>query len=116
MDKKHFITAIVFTLALSSLAYAKLGDMVFGDKAGSLKKAKMAPAVFPHGRHEDLYKCPDCHPKLFKDKRGTNDINMKRNMGGEFCGAPDCHNSPNAFPLYECKKCHIDKKGLAKGK
>ena len=116
MDKKHLIIAIAIILTSSSLAYAKFGDMVFDDKAGSLKKAKMPAAVFPHDRHEDLYKCPDCHPKLFKDKRGANDINMKLNMTGKFCGAPNCHNSPKAFPLYECKKCHIDKKGLAKGK
>lgn len=111
MSKEYLIIAITLILASSSVVYAKLGDMVFDDKAGSLKKAGMAPAVFPHDRHEDIYKCNDCHPKLFKDKRGANDINMRKNMTGQFCGAPDCHNSPKAFPLYECKKCHIEKKG-----
>lgn len=116
MGKKYAAIWIIALLTVPSFAYAKFGNIVFDDKAGSLKKGGMAPAVFPHDLHEARYKCNDCHPKLFIDKRGANDINMKKNMTGQFCGAPDCHNSPKAFPLYECKKCHMEKKGLAKGK
>jgi c(7)-type cytochrome triheme protein len=108
--QKNILLTILFLFTLSSVGIAKLGDMVFDDKAGSLKKAGVNPAVFPHGKHEDLYKCEDCHPKIFKDKRGANDITMQKNISGEFCGNPNCHNSPQAFPLYMCKKCHIDKK------
>lgn len=116
MYKKTLITAIVLALAAPPIVHAKIEDIVFDDKAGSLKKAGVAPAIFPHSRHEDIYKCDDCHPKIFKDKRGANDVNMKKNMTGQFCGAKDCHNSPKAFPLYECKKCHIDKKAPPKKK
>lgn len=107
---KKTLSAISLILVLSSYGFAKLGDIVFDDKAESLKKAGMSPAVFPHGKHEDIYRCGDCHPKIFKDKRGANDINMQKNMSGEFCGNEACHNSPKAFPLYQCAKCHIDKK------
>lgn len=105
---KTILLAVFFALVvLASHSFAKLGDIVFDGKAGSREKARVAPAVFPHGKHEDLYKCNDCHPKIFKDKRGANDITMQKNIDGEFCGSADCHNSPKVFPLYQCKKCHI---------
>lgn len=105
------LLAIFLSIATLSTAHsAKLGDIVFDDKAASLKKAGVGPAVFPHGKHEDIYKCDDCHPKIFKDKRGANDVTMQKNMSGEFCGNIECHNSPKAFPLYQCKKCHAEKK------
>src|SRR3972149_54095 len=113
MRKRILFTAF-FILILPSFSLAKLGDMVFDGKAESRKKAGVAPAVFPHGKHEEFYKCADCHPKIFKDKRGANDVSMQKNMSGEFCGSLECHNSPKAFPLYECVKCHIEKKAGTK--
>lgn len=104
---RGWLVAGVFVLVLSSIGFAKLGDIIFDDKIESLKKAGMPPAVFPHAKHEDIYKCEDCHPNIFKDKRGANDVTMHKNMNGEFCGAAECHNSPKAFPLYMCNKCHI---------
>ncbi len=110
--KKKALFALLFSIVLSSVSSgaAGLGNMLFDDKAGSLKKAGMAPAVFPHTRHEDIYRCDECHPKIFRDRRGANNITMQKNMTGQFCGTTDCHNSPNAFPLYECIKCHREKK------
>ena len=102
----RIISFSLLLLALSvSPAFAALGDMTFGDKAESLKKAGMGPVVFPHGGHEKIIKCNICHPKIFKEKRGANDITMKKNMEGQFCGSPSCHNS-TAFPLFLCKRCH----------
>ena len=105
-----FIAVIIFFVPATVIS-ARLGDMVFDDKIESLKKAGVNPPVFPHGRHEDIYKCDDCHPKIFKDKRGANDnISMQQIIKGKLCGAPDCHNSPKTFPLFQCKKCHLEKK------
>jgi c(7)-type cytochrome triheme protein len=107
---KTILLAIFFTLVIAtSLSFAKLGDMRFDYKAASRKKAGVAPVVFPHGKHEDIYKCADCHPKIFKDKRGANDVSMQKNIDGEFCGSAECHNSSKAFPLYQCNKCHTGK-------
>jgi c(7)-type cytochrome triheme protein len=88
-------------------AYAKgLGDMVMDKTAESMKKAALGPVIFPHTGHEDKLKCEACHPKIFKEKRGVNDMSMQNIMDGNSCGAPNCHNSPNVFPLYLCLKCH----------
>ena len=104
---------IIFTLALIEAAVlnaagppAPPGDIRLDDKIESLKKAGVGPVIFPHLKHEKLYKCGDCHPKIFKDKHGENDITMKKNMDGQFCGS--CHNALKAFALYNCKKCHTN--------
>ncbi len=48
-------------------------------------------------------KCKDCHPKIFKMRKGTfkmDDINA-----GKYCG--ECHNGTKAFkPAGNCMKCH----------
>ena len=101
---------IIFTLALIEAAALNAagppGDIRLDDKIASLKKAGVGPVIFPHLKHEKLYKCGDCHPKIFKDKHGENDITMKKNMDGQFCGS--CHNALKAFALYNCKKCHTN--------
>ncbi len=100
---------IIFTMALAALpaiASGGIGDIKFDDKIASMKKAGVGPVIFPHGKHEKTNKCNDCHPKIFKDKRGENNISMKLNMDGKFCGSPNCHNSPKAFPLFQCASCH----------
>lgn len=111
---KKILSAALFVLVLSSAGHsaAKPGDIIFADKAESLKKAGVAPAVFSHAAHESAYKCDACHPRIFKDKRGANDISMQKNISGEFCGTAECHDGQNqkAFPLLHCTKCHIHKK------
>lgn len=83
-----------------------LGDMVMDKTAESMKKVSLGPVIFPHTRHEQLAKCDECHPKIFKEKRGVNDLSMQGIMDGNSCGAPNCHNSPAIFPLFLCVKCH----------
>lgn len=108
------VAALVFALVLPApAAAAGLGKMKLSSKIESMKKAGVGPVVFPHTRHEKALKCSECHPKIFKEKRGDNDITMKKNMNGKFCGSANCHNTPKAFPLYECFKCHT-KKGTAR--
>lgn len=50
-------------------------------------------------------KCNDCHPKVFKMKKGANTITMKDINAGKFCGT--CHNGTGAFDAKtSCNKCH----------
>ncbi|HHL40279.1 MAG TPA: hypothetical protein ENJ37_07220 [Deltaproteobacteria bacterium] len=108
MRRFIIIATLVFTAAPVAAVAAdrNLGDMVFDDKIESMKKAGVGPVIFPHTKHEQTNKCDECHPKVFKEKRGANDVTMKKNMSQQFCGAPTCHNSSQAFPLYMCANCH----------
>lgn len=106
---KNRMLALTLILLLPAAAVAApLGNINLSSKAESMKKAGVGPVVYPHDKHEKLFKCDECHPKFFKDKHGANDISMKANMEGRFCGSPNCHNSPNAFPLFNCAKCHTN--------
>ncbi len=93
-------------IQVGGLQAAGLGDMKLQSKIHSMKKAGVGPVIFPHTLHEKKLKCQDCHPRIFKKKRGANDISMKKNMEGKYCGS--CHNSIKAFPLYHCTKCHTN--------
>lgn len=113
--RRHIFATLVLMLALPAFAAgAGIGDLRLDDKIESMHKAGVGPVIYPHAKHEKLYKCADCHPKIFKEKKGTSGISMKGNMNGKFCGSPNCHNSPKSFPLYMCTKCHTDVKGAAK--
>ncbi len=102
---------LAFALVLAVPAFAgaaQYGKMTLDSKIESMKKAGVGPVIYPHDKHELLFKCNECHPKVFKEKRGLNDMSMKMNMDGKFCGSENCHNSPNAFPLYICTNCHTN--------
>ncbi len=103
---KRLIIATALIIAIPAVSWAGIGDIRLESKIESMKKAGVGPVIFPHDRHEKANKCNDCHPKIFKDKRGANDISMKYNMEGKFCGSPNCHNSPKTFPLFQCASCH----------
>ncbi|MBI5642768.1 MAG: hypothetical protein HY954_04770 [Deltaproteobacteria bacterium] len=105
---KWRIIALAFILTVPASAFGGLGNMKLDSKVDSMHKAGVGPVVFPHDRHEKAFKCNACHPKIFKEKRGENNISMKFNMEGKFCGSPNCHNSPKTFPLFECAKCHTE--------
>ena len=111
---KFVVLTLIFSFVLSApVAAAGLGKMKLATKIESMKKAGVGPVIFPHTKHEKAIKCAECHPKIFKEKRGTNNMTMKKNMSGQSCGFANCHNSPKAFPLFECFKCHT-KAGAAK--
>jgi c(7)-type cytochrome triheme protein len=100
---------ICLTLAIVPAGEASasgLGNMVMDKTVESMKKASVGPVIFPHTWHEEKFKCTVCHPKIFKEKRGANDLSMQNIMDGKSCGAPNCHNSASVFPLYLCTKCH----------
>ncbi len=75
----------------------KPGSIVFKTEAGE--------ATFSHDFHLGVYKCVDCHTKIFPYKAGK----LKATMGdmdksGKSCGA--CHNGKDAFKTEDCVKCH----------
>lgn len=110
--------AIVLFGLVSCAAYAAQepgpGKFILDSKLTSMKKAGVGPVVFPHDQHKKKFKCGVCHPGIFKDQAKANDISMKKNMDGQFCGSANCHNSPNAFPLFQCANCHTNVKGASK--
>lgn len=105
----RLLLASLFIAASCSAAFAA-DDIMLGSKIQSMKKAGVGPVKFPHTFHKKQFKCSVCHPAIFADKAGANDISMKKNMDQKFCGSPNCHNSPKAFPLYECVRCHTNVK------
>ncbi|MBI5345495.1 MAG: hypothetical protein HZB83_09220 [Deltaproteobacteria bacterium] len=105
---------IALVIAASACSAAPPAELLLDSQIKSMSKAGVGPVKYPHARHEKLYKCADCHPKIFKEKRGESGINMKGNMEQKFCGSPNCHNSPKSFPLYQCARCHTNVKGAKK--
>lgn len=59
--------------------------------------------IFDHGIHTDLIKCSVCHPAIFIDKVGANDMKMTELAAGQYCGR--CHGKVS-FPIKDCKRCH----------
>lgn len=115
MLKDRYFVLIAFLvcgLTISVLSFAQNpapAEIAFKSKLESMKKAGVGSVVYPHKLHETLYQCRDCHPGIFKEKIGANDVNMQKNIDGEYCGSSGCHNSAEAFPLYLCEKCHSGK-------
>ncbi len=97
----------LFTLIASPAVALSAVDLITLDSQGNSRdKAGVGPVIFPHEIHKKSHKCAACHPKIFKAELGANNITMKQNMNKMFCGSPGCHNSPKAFPLFHCNKCH----------
>lgn len=63
-------------------------------------------ATFSHDFHTQVYKCADCHTKIFPFKAGALKATMGDMESGKSCGA--CHNKgKDAFSVQDdCGKCH----------
>ena len=91
-------------------AFASTGDCVKchpGLKPGNITwKTTMGEAGFSHEIHLGMYKCADCHTKLFGFKRASKVVTMSEmEQLGSSCGA--CHNGKDAFSVKDdCVKCH----------
>jgi c(7)-type cytochrome triheme protein len=103
--KKLLVVAIVvvaaFVLAVSAFAVPSGKTLEFeGKGAGKV--------IFSGKAHADKgLKCADCHPAIFKMKKGADAITMKDINEGKFCGT--CHNGTKAFSSKDpanCAKCH----------
>jgi len=69
------------------------------------KNEDAGDATFPHTAHIENFSCDECHPDLFKAKRGANKATMEEMESGISCGA--CHDGDAAFGVAEdCESCH----------
>lgn len=76
------------------------GTMTF-----TLPDSAVGPAVFSHEIHLGMYKCPECHVKVFPFKHGVKHFGMGAMAEGKSCGT--CHNGKDAFATTgDCNKCH----------
>jgi c(7)-type cytochrome triheme protein len=103
--KKFFMLALVMVVSLvlaASVMAVPSGKTVEFDAKGAGK------VIFDGKIHADKgAKCKDCHPAVFKMKKGADVITMKDMNDGKFCGT--CHNGTKAFSTKEaanCAKCH----------
>ncbi len=72
--------------------------LVFKNKTGTIV------GHFSHEFHNAVYKCNDCHTKLYPYGNGKR-ITMKQMETGASCGA--CHDGKTAFSVKsDCIKCH----------
>lgn len=103
--KKLLVVAIVvvMTFALSAVAFA-----VPGGKTVEFDGKGAGKVVFDGKLHASKgNKCSDCHPGVFKMKKGATAITMKDMEAGKTCGT--CHNGTKAFSANDaanCAKCH----------
>ncbi|ACM20733.1 cytochrome c, 12 heme-binding sites [Geotalea daltonii FRC-32] len=77
-----------------------------GFKPGNITfKTDSGDATFSHDFHLGMYKCIDCHTKVFPYKAGAKHATMGQMESGASCGA--CHNAKDAFSVAgDCEKCH----------
>jgi c(7)-type cytochrome triheme protein len=88
--------AVLLLLSVSAFAVGP-GKKVEFDGKGAGK------VVFEGAKHSSA-KCAECHPGVFKMKKGAAVMTMKDMEAGKSCGV--CHNGTKAFSAKECAKCH----------
>ena len=95
-----FVAVVSFVLAASSFAVGPGKTVVF-EKGGTV--------AFSGDAHAKAgLKCNDCHPAIFKMKKGGDVITMADINAGKFCGT--CHKEGGkAFGTKDCAKCHQKK-------
>lgn len=59
---------------------------------------------FSHEFHTQAFSCSECHPGVFKMKKGGVKMTMDAINAGKQCGK--CHNGKVATAATECNKCH----------
>lgn len=61
--------------------------------------------AFSHAFHKEIYKCDDCHNKIFTTGAQRKTYSMAQMEQGKSCGA--CHEGKTAFSVAkDCNKCH----------
>jgi c(7)-type cytochrome triheme protein len=92
-----FASAVIFVFTASAFAVGP-GKTVDFEKGGK---------VTFDGKAHSAAKCNECHPAIFKMKKGADVMTMKDMEAGKFCGV--CHNGTKAFAVKDaanCAKCH----------
>lgn len=72
-------------------------------------KGSTPDVLFPHKAHTMWLDCNNCHPAVFKPKKGANSMSMAQIILGKGCGI--CHGKV-AFPVSECRRCHSQSKSM----
>ncbi|UCG77637.1 MAG: hypothetical protein JSV21_08645 [Nitrospirota bacterium] len=95
-----------FTLLLA-IAFIGTAFAVPAGKTVDYAGGKMGKVAFDGKKHADAgAKCNDCHPKVFKMKKGSMKITMAEHKAGIACGT--CHDGSKAFAQQgNCAKCHV---------
>lgn len=101
--KKLFVIMIV---AVVSFALAVTAFAVPAGKTVEFAGGGAGKVVFDGKAHADKgLKCADCHPGVFKMKKGDAKITMADINAGKSCGT--CHkDGGKAFAAKDCAKCH----------
>jgi len=73
-------------------------DIEFGN-TGAMPKV-----LFPHKAHTQWLACKNCHPAIFKEKKGANKFRMTDVFNGKYCGV--CHGKVAFAPTKNCMRCH----------
>jgi c(7)-type cytochrome triheme protein len=60
--------------------------------------------VFSHKSHTQWLGCPNCHPAIFKMKKGDDPVTMATMYGGKYCGV--CHGKVAFAVPTGCARCH----------
>jgi c(7)-type cytochrome triheme protein len=116
----------VFTTGVAARRY-KMDEMENGKSCGACHDSKTAftvkencvrchpvkdiqfkefGAVFSHKFHIGLYRCNDCHDKIYKPSAENKRITMPDMEKGKSCGV--CHDAKTAFSVSgSCSKCHV---------
>jgi c(7)-type cytochrome triheme protein len=101
-----FLATVIFMLMMVPAASDagfnyKPPNLTFKDDQGTVVGS------FSHDFHLQIYKCNDCHIKLFPFGKGKR-MSMADMDAGKSCGA--CHNGKIAFATKPtCAKCHRKK-------
>jgi c(7)-type cytochrome triheme protein len=105
-----------FLLAVAGVGAVEAQVKIPPDFTFEQGKDSPAPVTFSHSKHRDAGndKCPACHTKVFKMKRGqTGPLTMEKMKAGEQCGA--CHNGKTQVAgkvvfvtddKANCERCH----------
>jgi len=114
---RFWTLVITIAFALGLLAAAPGLAQVKPPADMTLDGAKDSPGkvIFGHEKHmKEGLKCPSCHVKVFKMKKGaTGPLTMEKMKAGEQCGA--CHDGKTVvegktlFSVADqgkCEKCH----------
>ena len=106
--KVSLISLCILCLITLGAAYAQQKKVGGGDikyeGAGTA-----GPVIFSHESHVNQHKvkCTECHPKMFKVKKGEVKMTQADFAAGKYCGA--CHDGKRAFSAVaqaDCAKCH----------
>ncbi len=104
--KNFFVLAIAIVVVL---AFTMTAFAVPSGKTVEFSPMGAGKVVFSGKVHADHgLKCSNCHPAIFKMKKGADAITMKDINDGKFCGT--CHNGTKAFATNNaanCAKCHM---------